>query len=171
MAATEYLLERPVRSVLDVGCGEGRWRRVLLALRPRIRYVGVDPSEYVVRRFGARRGIRLGRAESLSAVGLPEAFDLVVCADVLHYLPRASLVRAAAEIAAHTRGVAMLPVFTSDDAFDGDRAGWHSRTPAVYRRVFRRAGLVPCGLHCYAAGAVSGAVAALEVCGGSERTR
>ena len=26
MANAEYMLERPLRTVLDVGCGEGAWR-------------------------------------------------------------------------------------------------------------------------------------------------
>src|SRR5262245_66212958 len=60
VSAAEYLLERPIRTVLDVGCGEGRWRALLLQVRPGIRYIGVDSSEYVVRRFGANRDIRLG---------------------------------------------------------------------------------------------------------------
>jgi ubiquinone/menaquinone biosynthesis C-methylase UbiE len=34
LAATEYLLERPVRSVLDVGCGEGDWALELRRRRP-----------------------------------------------------------------------------------------------------------------------------------------
>lgn len=165
LAAADYLLERPVRTVLDVGCGEGAWRRELLALRPRLRYVGVDPSPYVVQRFGARRNIRLGSVESLGALGLDGPFDLVVCADVLHYLPDAALTRAAREIAAHTAGVAVLPLFTSDDEFDGDRTGWQRRSAAAYRRVFRRAGLVPCGLHCYASATIADRVAALEGCG------
>ncbi|CRD47608.1 hypothetical protein BN1263180041 [Stenotrophomonas maltophilia] len=35
VASAEYYLERPIRSVLDIGCGEGAWRAPLLKLRPR----------------------------------------------------------------------------------------------------------------------------------------
>jgi len=56
----ESLLERPIRSVLDVGCGEGAWRAHLRRLRPAVRYTGVESSAYAVRRFGRRRGIRQG---------------------------------------------------------------------------------------------------------------
>ena len=40
VATAEYHLERPVRSVLDIGCGEGAWRAPLLKLRPKARYLG-----------------------------------------------------------------------------------------------------------------------------------
>ena len=65
LSAADWLLERPARSVLDVGCGEGDWRRALEKLRPGIRYVGVDPSPYVLTRF-ADRGIRHGAFDRLA---------------------------------------------------------------------------------------------------------
>ena len=33
VAAVEYLFERPVRSVLDVGCGEGPWSVALASAK------------------------------------------------------------------------------------------------------------------------------------------
>src|ERR1017187_9677306 len=68
VSIAEALLLRRVRSVLDVGCGEGAWRAPLEKLRPGIRYVGVDSSEYVIARFGERRGIRLGTTRSIGLV-------------------------------------------------------------------------------------------------------
>ena len=62
LGVAEYFLRRKVRSVLDIGAGEGAWRAELRRLRPSIRYTGVDPSEYVVRRHGRRRNIRLAAA-------------------------------------------------------------------------------------------------------------
>src|SRR5688500_1936380 len=56
----EALLERPIRSGLDVGCGEGAWRAHLRELRPKVRYTGVESSEYAVERFGKARGIVRG---------------------------------------------------------------------------------------------------------------
>ena len=44
VSIAEYYLERPIRSVLDVGCGEAVWRAPLLKLRPKIEYRGVDSS-------------------------------------------------------------------------------------------------------------------------------
>ena len=54
VATAEYHLQRPLRTVLDIGCGEGVWRAPLLKLRPKARYLGFDSSDYAVRRFGAR---------------------------------------------------------------------------------------------------------------------
>ena len=34
LAAAEYILGRPVRTVLDVGSGEGQWNPALRRLRP-----------------------------------------------------------------------------------------------------------------------------------------
>ena len=44
LAVAEYFLHRKVRSVLDIGAGEGAWRSELKRVRPDIRYLGVDPS-------------------------------------------------------------------------------------------------------------------------------
>jgi SAM-dependent methyltransferase len=42
----EWVLGRRVRTVLDVGCGEGHWYPALRALRPRIAYAGVNPADW-----------------------------------------------------------------------------------------------------------------------------
>ena len=52
VATAEYHLERPIRSVLDIGCGEGAWRAPLLKLRPKLSYLGFDSSEYAIARYG-----------------------------------------------------------------------------------------------------------------------
>ena len=65
VGVAEYFLRRKVRSILDIGAGEGEWRSELRRLRPGIRYQGVDKSEYVVRRHGRRRNICLGSFEDL----------------------------------------------------------------------------------------------------------
>src|SRR6185503_3809226 len=77
VAAAEYLLERPIRRVLDVGCGEAPWRALLKQARPGASYAGVDSSEYVVRRYGRLRNIRLGRLGDLGRLGLGGRFDLI----------------------------------------------------------------------------------------------
>ena len=162
VAAAEYLLGRPVRSVLDVGAGEGTWRRAIHAIRPRARYVGVDPSEYAVRRFGKRRGIRLGSFDALDELGLDGPFDLVVCVGVMNYLSSRELARGLETIAAMLAGVAFLEVWTTEDDIVGDRKGWHDHPASWYRRHLRAAGLIPVGLHCYAGPAIAHNVAALE---------
>lgn len=149
LAAAEYWLERPVRSVLDVGCGEGPWRGVLLRRRPGLRWVGVDPSEYVVRRYGRRRGIRLGGFGDLPDLGLRGRFDLIVCSDVLQYVPTPDVRRGLEVIADRLNGVAWLEAHTADDAIEGDREGWHLRSERSWRRLFVEAGLAAVGMHCF----------------------
>lgn len=161
-AIAESLLERPIRSVLDVGCGEAPWRAHLRRLRPGVRYVGVESSEYVVRRFGARRGIRRGTFGTLGALALEGPFDLVVVCDVLHYVPEGELGPGLATIASLMGGVTYLEAYTTEDEIEGDRSDWHHRSPETYRRHFRRAGLQHVGMHCYVGPALAGATAALE---------
>lgn len=146
---TEHLLGRKIRSVLDVGCGEGVWQPILQQLRPGSRYAGVDASEYVVRRFGKRRNIRLGTFGDLDALGLAGAYDLVVVCDVLHYLRAPELRRGLEVIAEHLGGVAYLEAYTRADAITGDMDDFRRRTAPEYRRMFHQAGLRPVGLQCY----------------------
>jgi cyclopropane fatty-acyl-phospholipid synthase-like methyltransferase len=162
ISAAEYLLGRPVRTALDVGAGEGSWRQALRAVRPRLRYTGVDPSEYAVRRFGRRRGIQLGTFDTLDELGLEGSFDLVVSVGVINYLTTRELTRGLESIAAMCSGVAFLEIWTTADDIVGDRTAWQHHPPSYYQRLLRRAGLVPCGLHCYAAPAVADKVAAME---------
>lgn len=162
LSVAEHLLGHPVRNVLDVGCGEGRWALVLRSIRPRIRYLGVDPSEYVVRRFGRSRNIVQGGLGGLARLSPEEEYDLVVCADVLHYVGAAEVMHGLRQIGGLMRGVGYFEVFTSEDEFSGDRTGWQRRSAAWYRRAFLANGLLPCGMHCYAARPLHEHVAALE---------
>jgi SAM-dependent methyltransferase len=155
VAAAEYLLEREIRSVLDVGCGEAPWRAVLRRARPRVRYTGVDSSTYVVRRFGRARDIRLGSLGTLSRLDLDPPYDLIVCSDVLHYVSTGEARRGLRAIARLLGGVAFLEAFAKEDATEGDQEDFRQRPAAVYRRLFREAGLIPLGLHCYAGRALA----------------
>lgn len=167
LALAEVLLERPVRSVLDVGCGEGTWRAPLKRLRPRLRYVGVDSSEYVVQRYGVRRGIRHGAFGTLAAVRPPlrGAFDVIVCCDVLQYVSPAELPRGLRAVSALLGGVAFLEAYTTEDEVEGDSRGWHDRSPSHYRRAFAAAGLTSVGMHCWVGETLRPATAALERAG------
>jgi SAM-dependent methyltransferase len=163
VGAAEYMLGRQVRTVLDVGAGEGTWLGPLRALRPGLRYTGVDPSEYAVRRFGKRRNIHWGTFGDLDAAGLLSGtYDLVVSCGVVNYLSRAELERGLGVIATILAGVAFIEAWTSADDVVGDRRGWQEHPPAYYRRIFRRAGLVACGMHCYVGSSLAAEAAALE---------
>jgi hypothetical protein len=130
LAMAEYYLGRPVRSVLDVGCGEGAWRAPLLKLRPRLQYRGVDSSDYAVARFGA-------------------PVDLRVWSDVLHYVPGAELVRGLSGFTELCAGVAFIDLYAKGDAISGDLRGFQPRTAAWYRKRFADAGLTACGSNGY----------------------
>ena len=158
----EHLLQRRIRSVLDVGCGEALWRAPLRRLRPRVRYDGVDTSEYVVQRFGRTRNVRLGTFGELGTLGLRGPYDLVVCADVMHYLSPDECARGLAAIRALVRGVAYLTAATTADDVAGDVRGINWRRPSWYLGRIRAAGLVPIGLECYVPRSAVGTLLALE---------
>ncbi len=162
LGVAEVLLERPVRSVLDVGCGEGTWRAPLLARRPGLRYTGVDSSDYAVRRFGKLRNITQGTFAALGDLALDGPFDVIVCCDVLQYVPSRDLGRGLRAIAAQLSGVTYLEAYTTADEIEGDRRAWHHRSPPAYRAAFRRAGLTSVGMHCYVGEALRPMTVALE---------
>lgn len=149
LAAAEFMLARPVESVLDVGCGEGAWRAPLRALRPGLRYTGVESSDYVLARYGKRRGIRRGTFGDLQALGFTKPFDLIVCADVVQYLTDAELRRGLREIRRLAGGVAYIETFAAEDSMEGDRDGWIDRPARAIARHFRAAGLTRCGFYCW----------------------
>jgi predicted TPR repeat methyltransferase len=149
VASAEFVLGRKLRSVLDVGCGEGLWRPVLRKLRPGVRYTGVDGSEYAVRKHGKRRNIRLARFGAIGKLKLDGPFDLVVCSDVLHYVPTVELAVGIKAIGRHTQGLAWVEVFTADDETVCDHVEYHERPTATYTRLFAAAGLTPIGLYAF----------------------
>ncbi|NLG61061.1 MAG: class I SAM-dependent methyltransferase [Candidatus Cloacimonetes bacterium] len=149
LAATEHLLGREVQTVLDVGCGEAPWRGILRRMRPELEYTGVDPSDYVVRRYGRSRNILQGSLLDLDDLYLERSYDLVVCADVLQYLPNDDVRRGLTLLARRTGGVAYIEAFTAGDDMVGEHEDWHMRSAEWYRRAFRQAGLVPVGLYLF----------------------
>jgi SAM-dependent methyltransferase len=149
LGLAEYLLDRNVRSVLDVGCGEGTWQPILKKLRPRATYLGIDGSDYAVERFGRSRNIIKGSVGNLDALGIRRRFDLVVCCDVLHYVPTPEVRRALLSISGFTRGPAFLEAYTSSDDVSGDHDSFQQRSPAAYRTLFREAGFTQAGPHMY----------------------
>src|SRR5690606_35987601 len=87
VSTAEHYLERPLRTVLDIGCGEGAWRAPLLKLRPKAHYLGFDSSEYAIERYGPRRNLHFARFADFEHLRPCPPADLLVCSDVLHYLP------------------------------------------------------------------------------------
>jgi SAM-dependent methyltransferase len=159
----EWILQRRLRSVLDVGCGEGQWGLALKRRRRRLRYVGVDPSAWAVTTHGARRGLRAGSITDLDTVLAPgERFDLVLCVGMLNYLDAATLREGLRQVAARTGGVAYLELFARGDAYEGDTDWPRPRPAAWYRTTLATAGFVPVGLQCHVPRVEADRLAALE---------
>jgi len=125
IAALAQHADLPVRRILEAGCGTGMLRAPLLRLLPRARYVGLETSPYLCRRYGWEQG----RIESYRAA---TPFDLVICYDVLQYLDTRAAARALENFARLCRGVLYFSALTRFDfAHNCDR----SRTdPDVYLR-------------------------------------
>lgn len=149
VAVCEYYLGRPLRSVLDVGCGEGAWRAPLLRLRPGLDYLGLDSSEYAVARFGRSRNLRLARFAQLAELRFARSVDLLVCSDVLHYLPAAEIKRGLEGFPELCHGMAFIDLFCRGDQAEGDHDGFFARNALFYARQFAAIGLRPVGSHCY----------------------
>lgn len=145
---TEDLLGRTLRSVLDIGCGEARWRAPLRALRPRLSYLGLETSSYAVERFGTSRNVRRGSFGDLSLVQ-DGPFDLVLAVDMLHYVPTPDVDRGLDALLPLMSGVAYLDVTVREDRPGGDLEGWIPRNAAWYRDRFTAAGLIHVGLMCW----------------------
>lgn len=162
VAATEYILERPVTKVLDVGAGEGNWGQALKVLRPRAKYYGVDPSEYAVERFGKARNIRRGGFGDLAELRLPDDFDLVLCCGVMNYVPPAELATGLRWLTTACVGVAYFEIFTAADDAVGDFTRSAARAPRTWRALFKRTGWTPLGMHLYLRSDMAGIASALE---------
>lgn len=163
VATAEYHLERPLRTVLDIGCGEGPWRAPLLKLRPEARYLGFDSSEYAIARFGAKRNLHLARFGDFAQLRPCPPVDLLVCSDVLHYLGARELDRGLPGLAELCGGVAFLETFTREDAAEGDEHDFLARPATFYRKRFAALGLRALGSHCWLSPALRDGAVSLEL--------
>jgi len=78
--------EGGAQSVLEVGCGTGRWILELSKVAPRV--VGLDRSAGMLRRARAERGREaVARGDAAALPFARGAFDLVVCVNALHHFP------------------------------------------------------------------------------------
>ncbi|UNK49294.1 class I SAM-dependent methyltransferase [Lysobacter sp. S4-A87] len=162
VATAEYHLERPIRSVLDIGCGEGAWRAPLLKLRPKLQYLGFDSSEYAVSRYGARRNLHFARFGDFQHLRPCPPVDLLVCSDVMHYLDTRELDRGLPALAELCGGVAFLETFTREDETDGDNHDFKQRPARFYRQRLQALGLTALGSHLWLAPSLAERLVALE---------
>lgn len=165
VATAEYWLERPLRSVLDVGCGEGAWQPALKKLRPKATYIGFDSSAYAIERYGRRRNVHLATFADFASLRPCPPVDLLVCSDVMHYLDPRELDAGLPGLAELCGGVAFLETFAREDDIEGDTAGFRRRPARFYRERFGAAGFTPLGSHLWLSPALADETAALEIPG------
>ena len=165
VATAEYHLERPIRSVLDIGCGEGAWRAPLLKLRPKLAYIGFDASAYAIARYGRSRNLHHATFADFEHLRPCAPADLLVCSDVLHYLPTRELARGLPALAELCGGVAFIEAFAREDEAVGDDHEFKRRPAAFYTTRLRATGLRPLGSHCWLSAGRVDAASALELPG------
>jgi SAM-dependent methyltransferase len=125
-----------VRRVLDAGCGLGHMQKAVREFFPRARYVGLEASEYLCGLHGWVRG-------SVADYAPRSPFDLVICHDVLQYLPDEDARAALRNLVRLCRGVVYFSVLTAEDwRRNADRArtdpGVRLRPAAWYRNRLAR---------------------------------
>jgi len=135
--------------VLDVGCGVGRWSRLLAARGARV--TGVDLSPTMIseaRRRALAEGVA-GRCRFLvqdsTALDVGETFDLVLSVTVLQHILdpqalRAALQRIVRHLAPGGRLV-LLEAAPARRAEHCDSAVFRARPRAAYLQLFRECGL------------------------------
>ncbi len=125
----------------DVGAGTGWWAKEFARQHPRCRDIETyDASADAARLYGHRR-------VSIETLGGRPA-DLVVCRDVLRYVPDAVAKEAIERLAKKCRGVLYLHVVTREDEVDeeaSDMTGYF-RQARWYRSRLERAGFTNAGM-------------------------
>jgi tRNA (uracil-5-)-methyltransferase TRM9 len=136
MRRTLDALPAPPRTILDVGCGHGRFAQLLCERGLDASYWGVDASAEMLAIARERRdaiaGARFTQLDVLeNAAGLPEGpFDLIAMFGVIHHVPgesaRVALLRAlAARLApGGTLAIAFWRLFFGEDVTR--RVAWES---------------------------------------------
>ena len=136
IAAILRQAQHPIRSILDAGCGTGMLKPAFARVLKHARYIGLEASEYLCRRYGWTQ-------ESIVDFKPAAPFDLVVCYDVLQYLDDRAAVRAMANLGRLSRVAVYFSALTIEDwrrncdRSRTDRAV-HLRSGDWYRRRLKR---------------------------------
>lgn len=100
-------LQLPVTRILDVGCGLGALLHHIGGQFPRAECVGVELSPYLCETYGWQNGSVVDYED--------DAFDLVICSDVLGYLNNRDCGKALKNLARLCEGALYLSVITAED--------------------------------------------------------
>jgi len=134
-----------VRRFTDVGAGTGWWAEEFARLYRSCDVIETfDASEAACEVYGHKR-------VAIQDIAGPSS-DLVVCRDVLRYVPDRFIDRAIKRLERKCRGVLYLHAITSNDDIDEDASDMegHFRTTAFYRRRLKAAGFRDCGMGLFA---------------------
>ena len=148
-AMMPWLKIEPGEKVLDVGCGVGRWSRLLAHQGGQVTGVDLAPTMLEeARRRAKEEGVeeRCRFVESnLAELDLHEAFSLIIGVTVLqHILDQAQFLSAVNRIAQHLapKGrIVLMEVAPSVAESSCDSPIFNARTEADYRNAFHQAGL------------------------------
>ncbi|MGK2960990.1 MAG: methyltransferase domain-containing protein [Gemmatimonadaceae bacterium] len=125
----------------DAGAGTGWWAKEFARQYPECEEIEtLDASEAACKLYGHKH-LRLEKLTGRSA-------DLVVCRDVLRYLPDAAADEGIRRLAKKCRGVLYLQIVTKEDEFDRDAsdAEGYFRPTAWYRKRLSGSGFRDCGM-------------------------
>lgn len=150
LALGPWLAVRDGERVLDVGCGVGRWSRLLAARGAQV--TGVDLSPTMIAQ-AERRAVAEGvadrcrfRVQDLSSLDVGQRFDLILGVTVLQHILDPGALRAALQaVAAHLapKGrIVLLEAAPSALMERCDTTIFRARQRSVYLELFEECGLV-----------------------------
>ena len=149
LALRRWLKVPPGSRVLDVGCGVGRWSRMLAARGARVTGIDVSPTmiQEARRRSDARGLTPRCRflVQDVSALEAHERFDLILSVTVLqHILDPAALRTALERMSAHLADggtLVLLEAAPEREVSSCDSPVFAARPRASYLRLFGECGL------------------------------
>jgi SAM-dependent methyltransferase len=149
LALARWLRVAPGTRVLDVGCGVGRWSRLLAARGAQV--TGMDLSATMIaeaRRRAAAQGVSERcrfLVQDLAQLQIGERFDLVLGVTVLQHMLEAHSVRTALQrMSAHLAPGARMVLLEAAPSFPASRCDssvFQARPRSAYLRMFGECGL------------------------------
>jgi 2-polyprenyl-3-methyl-5-hydroxy-6-metoxy-1,4-benzoquinol methylase len=149
LALQRWLRVRPGMRVLDVGCGVGRWSRLLAARGACVTGIDVSPTMIAEarRRASARplRGPCRFLVQDLAALDVGDSYDLVLSVTVLQHIMEADALRTALKrMRQHLRAEGVLVLLEAAPRRESgscDSPTFRARSRSSYLQMFSECGL------------------------------